>query len=87
MKKKTKQKLIRGGIAGALGAAIAGGTAYLLSNKKARQKLGNILKDVEEMGEEELGKVLKNVKSAKVKTEKKVKLVKDKVLKKNKKLA
>jgi len=82
MKKKTKQKLIRGGIASALGAAIAGGTAYLLSNKKARQKLGNILKDVEEMGEEEIGKVLKNVKTAKIKTEKKVRLVKNKVSKK-----
>ena len=33
MKKKTREKLIKGGIVGALGAAAAGGAAYLLSNK------------------------------------------------------
>ncbi len=86
MKRKTKEKLIRGGIAGALGAAIAGGTAYLLSNKKARQKLGKILKDVENMGEEELGKVLKTVGEAKKKSEKKVKRVMKDVGKKTKSL-
>ena len=86
MKKKTKDRLIKGGIVGALGAAVAGGAAYILSNKKARQKLGKILKDVEEMGEDELGKVLESVKSAKVKSEKKVKKVIKEVNKKRKSL-
>lgn len=76
MKKQTKSKIIKGGIAGALGAAVAGGAAYLLSNKKARQKLGKVLKNIEEMGEDELEKVLKNVKSAKTKAENKAVKVK-----------
>jgi len=75
MKKRTKEKLIKGGIVGALGAAAAGGAAYLLSNKKARNKLGKVVKALEVKGEVELDKVLKSVKKAKKKSEQKVKEV------------
>lgn len=84
MNKKTKSRLIKGSIVGALGAALAGGAAYLMSNKKARQKVVKLLKDVETMGESEVGKVLKSVRSAKSKSEKKVKAVLKKVNNKRK---
>lgn len=75
MKKKTREKLIKGGIVGALGAAAAGGAAYLLSNKKARKRFGKAVKTLEEKGEVELEKVLKSVNTAKKKSEKKVRKV------------
>jgi hypothetical protein len=86
MKKKTKNNLIKGGIAGAIGAAAIGGAAYLLSNKKARQKIGKVVKDFGKRGEKELDKVLKSVDSAKKDSEKKVKRVIGEVKKKKKML-
>ncbi len=82
MKKKTKNNLIKGGIAGAIGAAAIGGAAYLLSNKKARQKIGKVVKGLEQKGTKELNKVLKSVDSAKKESEKKVKKVLTEVKKK-----
>ncbi len=73
MKKASKEKLIKGSIVGALGAAAVGGAAYLLSNKKARQKIGKAIKSLEKRGGEELEKVLDSVKNAKEVSEKKVK--------------
>lgn len=86
MKKKTKNNLIKGGIAGAIGAAAIGGAAYLLSNKKTRQKIGKVVKDLGKRGEKELNKVLKSVDTAKKNSEKKVKEVVGEVKKKKKTL-
>ena len=83
MKKKTKNKIIKGSIAGVIGAAVAGGTAYLLSNKKARKKIGKFVDNIEEKGGVELEKVLKTVKSAQKKSQNKVNKVSQK-LKNNK---
>lgn len=73
MKKKNKDKLIKGSIVGALGAAAVGGAAYLLSNKKTRQKIGTAIKSLGKKGEKELEKVLNSVKTAKKTSESKLK--------------
>ncbi len=85
MKKSTKDKLIKGGIAGAIGAALAGGSAYLLSNKIARRKLSKALGDIEKMGKNELDKLLKSVKEAQKESDEKIAKVAKKINNKKKK--
>ena len=72
MKKKTKNKIIKSSVVGALGAAAAGGVTYLLSNKKTRKKINAVIKNIEKRGGEEIDKVLNSVSVAKKKSEKKI---------------
>jgi uncharacterized membrane protein YebE (DUF533 family) len=84
MKKKTKENLLKGSIIGALGAAAAGGAAYLLSNKNTRKELGKVVKTIQEKGGAELAKVLKSVNTAKNKSKKKISKTRKTINSKNK---
>jgi len=86
VKKGTKNNILKGSIAGVLGAAVAGGAAYLLSNKKTRKKIGKIVNTLEEKGGAELEKVLESVKSQQKKSQKKVIKVSQEISNKKKKL-
>lgn len=87
MKKQTKKKLIRSGIAGAIGAAAIGGAAYLMSNKKVRKQVGRIAKDLEKKGEKELDRVLDDVRKARSKAQRKTKKTIKKIKSKSSKIA
>lgn len=86
MKKKTKDNLLKGSIAGVIGAAVAGGAAYLLSNKKTRNKIGKFVNTLEEKGGMELDKMLDSVKSQQTKSKNKARKVSEEISKKKKSL-
>jgi len=86
MKKKTKENLLKGSIIGALGAAVAGGAAYLLSNKNTRKELGKVVKTIQEKGGAELTRALESVSVAKNKSKKKIYKARKIITSKNKEL-
>ena len=86
MKRKTKENIIKGSIIGALGAAAAGGAAYLLSNKNTRKELRKVVNTIQKKGGAELAKALKSVESAKNKSKKRIHITRKSIEVKNKKL-